>query len=163
MAFDAYLKIDGVTGECTDSKHAQWMEIYSFSFGMSNPATVGSGTTGSGAGKPSLSSFNVMKKTETASVALCSALVKGSHFATATVELCKSGGTKETYLTYRFEEVFVDSIQWSGSAGGDDVPTESASFSFGKVEWEYYPQGADGKLGTKVGPMSWDLRTNVGG
>jgi type VI secretion system secreted protein Hcp len=68
-----------------------------------------------------------------------------------------------TYLIYKFTEVFVDSMQWSGSQGGDDTPTESVSFSFGKIEWEYYPQDTKGKLGKKVGPMSWDQRENVGG
>ena len=33
---------------------------------------------------------------------------------------------------YTFTDVMVDSIQWSGSPGGDDVPTESVSFAFAK-------------------------------
>jgi len=33
MAFDAFLKLDTVTGESKDSKHPGEMEIYSFSFG----------------------------------------------------------------------------------------------------------------------------------
>ena len=42
MAFDTYLKIETVTGEATQANHANWIEIYSFSWGASNPTTVGS-------------------------------------------------------------------------------------------------------------------------
>ena len=34
MAFDAFLKIDGIPGESTDDKHKDWIEILSFDFGM---------------------------------------------------------------------------------------------------------------------------------
>lgn len=36
-AFDAFLKIDGVKGEATDSGHQGWIEVASFSWGVSNP------------------------------------------------------------------------------------------------------------------------------
>jgi type VI secretion system secreted protein Hcp len=51
--------------------------------------------------------------------------------------------------------VFVDSIQWSGSGGGDDTPMESVSLSFGKVVITYTAQDDKGaKSATKVG--QWD-------
>jgi len=50
MAFDTYLKIDTVDGEATQANHAGWIEIYSFSWGASNPTTIGSGATGLSAG-----------------------------------------------------------------------------------------------------------------
>ena len=34
MAFDAFLKIDGIPGESTDDKHKDWIEVLSFDFGM---------------------------------------------------------------------------------------------------------------------------------
>ena len=49
--------------------------------------------------------------------------------------------------------------QWSGSSGGDDMPTESVSFAFGKVDIKYFPQDEKGGQGTAV-PASWDLRAN---
>ena len=51
----------------------------------------------------------------------------------------------------------VESIQWSGSSGGDDTPTESVSFAFAKVTIEYYKQAEDTGSMTKVGNASWDL------
>ena len=48
MAFDAFLKIDGIPGESTDSKHKDWIEVLSYSTGITQP-TSGSASTGGGA------------------------------------------------------------------------------------------------------------------
>ena len=44
------------------------------------------------------------------------------------------------FLKYDFTDVMVESIQWSGSTGGDDTPTESVSFAFAKVAIDYFKQ-----------------------
>jgi type VI secretion system secreted protein Hcp len=51
----------------------------------------------------------------------------------------------------------VESIQWSGSSGGDDTPTESISFAFGKVVIEYKKQGAKKGALEVASTASWDL------
>ncbi len=166
MAYDAFMYLDGgaptCKGETQDDayKTKGAFEIYSFSWGASNPTTIGSGTAGSGAGKVSISSFNIMKRSDSASPGLFLNCAKGQHFDAAHVVLRKAGGTALEYLTYDFEEVFVESIQWSGSSGGDDTPTESVSFAFGKVDIKYTPQGAKGTPGKTI-PASWDLRANI--
>jgi type VI secretion system secreted protein Hcp len=50
VAFDTFLKLDGLDGESTRAGFEKQIEIYSFSFGASNPTTVGSGTSGMAAG-----------------------------------------------------------------------------------------------------------------
>jgi type VI protein secretion system component Hcp len=56
--------------------------------------------------------------------------------------------------------VYVDNISWTGSEGGDGIPYENVSFSFGKVTVNYSVQNPDG---TKAGvtPGSWDVRTRT--
>jgi type VI secretion system secreted protein Hcp len=160
MAFDTFLEIKDVPGESTAKGQEGKIEIYSFSWGASNPITIGSGTSGVSAGKASVSSFNVMKKTDKASAKLFAACTKGDHYDSMKVIMRKATGAggQDAFLTYTFTTVFVESIQWSGSTGGDDTPTESVSFAFGKVEIEYKAQGKDGKL--KVdGQASWDVTT----
>jgi len=165
MAYDAFMWLDGgdppAKGETTDAtyKDKNAFEIYSFSWGASNPTTIGSATGGAGAGKVSISSFNIMKKTDAASPALFTNCCKGQHFTGGHVVLRKAGGTALEYLKYDFDEVFVESVQWSGSSGGDDTPTESVSFAFGKVNIEYEPQGAKGAKTEKITAV-WDLRAN---
>jgi type VI secretion system secreted protein Hcp len=166
MAYDAFMWMKGgspeAKGESTDKvyKDKNAFEIYSFSWGASNPVTIGSASGGAGAGKVSISSFNVMKKTDSASPALFLNCCKGQHFTEAHVVLRKAGGEALEYLTYDFSEVFVESIQWSGSSGGDDTPTESVSFAFGKVDLKYTPQKGKGEKGTAI-PASWDLLQNT--
>lgn len=155
MAFDAFLKIEGVEGESTRDGFEDQIEVLSFSWGASNPTSIGAGG-GGGAGKASLSSFNVMKISDKASPGLFQACCSGKHFPKATVTLHKAGGDEAVdYLTYEFEKVFVESIQWSGSSGGDDRPTESLSLAFGKVEITYTPQTETGAKGSPV-VASWD-------
>lgn len=168
MAFDAYLFLDTIDGESLakidqkpDGMSKNPTDIYSFSFGASNPTTVGSGSGGSGAGKVSVSSFHVMKKTDNASPMLFQACCTGDHYVKAAVALRKAGGKdnkQQIFLLYEFEQVFVDNIQWSGSTGGDDTPTESVSFSFGKVKVTNNPQDKSGKV-AKGTQGTWDLRT----
>lgn len=160
MAWDAFLTLDGVSGESQRSGHEGEIELISFSFGATNPASIGVGS-GGGTGKVSMSSFNVMKKTDAASVGMLRACCLGQHFPTAKATFYKSGGdTPLLYLLFEFEEVYVDSIQWSGSEGGDNIPMESVSFSFGKVTTTYTQQNPDGTAGGDF-QGSWDVRTGT--
>jgi type VI secretion system secreted protein Hcp len=156
MAFDSFIKFPGVEGESKRKGFEKQIEILSYSLGASNPSTIGTGG-GGGAGKASISSFNFMKKTDITSPILFQTCCQGGHFDKVSVTLNKAGGKAAVdFLKYEFEQVFVDSIQWSGSSGGDDTPMESVSLSFGKVVITYVGQNPDGTKGaTKVG--QWDL------
>jgi type VI secretion system secreted protein Hcp len=159
MAWDAYLTIDGVTGESLREGHEGEIEIISFSFGAMNPSSVGSGG-GGGTGTVSLSSFSILKKTDATSAELFQHCCDGEHFPTGTMTFYKSGGSGGPldYLVYKFEELFVGSIQWSGADGGDPIPQEAVDFNFGRVEITYAEQNSDGtRGGDHVG--SWDVRT----
>jgi type VI secretion system secreted protein Hcp len=157
MAFDSYLDLKGIPGESTAKGFEKKIEIFSFSWGASAPVTVGSGSSGISASKVSVSSFNIMKKTDIASTKLFENCCLGKHIDTMKVSMRKqTGDGQEAFLIYDFSTVFVESIQWSGSSGGDDTPTESVSFAFGKVQVEYKTQGKDGKLVAGT-PVVWDL------
>jgi type VI secretion system secreted protein Hcp len=165
MAFDTYLCIDKaavVKGETTASgltPATGWIEIFSFSWGASNPTTVSAGKGGLAGGRVSVSSFNVMKKSEQSSTSLFSACCTGQHYATAQVVMRKATGTagkQQVFLQYDFTDVMVESIQWSGSSGGDDSPTESVSFAFAKVLISYSKQDEAKGTMTPAGTASWD-------
>jgi len=156
MAFDTYLLVDGIKGEATGLKEA--IEVFSFSWGASNPVNVGPHSGGMTAGRVSISSFNIMKKTDATSSALFLHCCNGQHIAKAVVHMRKQTGKggQQDFLIYTFEEVMVESIQWSGSSGGDDTPTESVSLAFAKVHIEYKKQKADGTL-EAGGDAAWDI------
>lgn len=158
MAFDTYVELTDIEGEATAENFEKKIEIFSFSWGASAPVNVGSGSAGISASKVSISSFNVMKKTDKASPKLFKACCTGDHITKMTVSMRKQTGTggQDVFLIYTFETVFVESIQWSGSSGGDDTPTESVSFAFGKVTVEYKTQDKTGKLVAGT-PVVWDV------
>lgn len=164
MAFDTFLLLDGIDGESTAKLESPPIangpiEIFSFSWGASNPTTVGSRTGGLSAGKVSISSFNVMKKTDDASPVLFQNCCTGQHIKKASVIMRKATGTagkQGTFLQYDFEDVMVESIQWSGSSGGDDTPTESISLAFARVAVQNFKQDKAGVLAKGKG-ANWDL------
>ncbi|MEW5931177.1 MAG: type VI secretion system tube protein Hcp [Gemmatimonadota bacterium] len=159
MAFDAFLKIEGIDGESTRKGFEKQIELISFSWGASNPTTIGSSGPGGGAGKASVSSFNCLKITDAASPPLFQACCSGKHFPKAKVTLRKAGGESPVdYLMYEFENVYIESVQWSGASGGDDRPTESLSLAFGRVTVTYTPQADQGATGSPV-VGSWSVQT----
>jgi type VI secretion system secreted protein Hcp len=162
MSFDCFLQIKGSnapTGESTDSTYPKWIALDSFSFGASNPSTIGPGAPGSGGGRVSVSSFNVMKPYDNSSPDLFLGCCLGNHFESATVVLRKAGGGQNVFLQYDFKEVYIDSVQQSGSSGGGDRPTESVSFSFEQVQVTYTPQTSTGAKGTP-NVKGWNLTTD---
>ena len=74
--------------------------------------------------------------------------------------LRKSGGEESLkFLVFKFKEVYVESYDWAGTAGSDDVPVETFTMAFGKVEIEYTQQDERGAAaGTYSG--GWDLVQN---
>jgi len=174
MAFDCFMWLTGpqngaaaIEGESTDPTFGvpnKAFEPQSFSFGASNPSSIGSATGGAGSGKVTISDFSIMKATDNCSPDLFTACCNGGHYDNATVVLRKAGGqgtaTGTVYLRYDFFEVFVDNIQWSGSSGGSDTPMESVSFSFGAVQITYNPQASTGAPNPQANIKAWSVVTN---
>ena len=160
MAVDMFLKMEGVEGESTDDKHKGEIDILSFSWGESQPATSGAGG-GGGAGKVSMQDFHFMTYLTKASVKLFLGCASGQHFPAATLSVRKAGGEKggSEFLHWTLSDVMVTSYQTGGS-GGEDRPVDSFSLNFAKVEISYKEQKADGSLGTEY-RAGWDLGKNV--
>lgn len=165
MAFDCFLKIDGVPGESTDDKHKDWIELLSFSTGVSQ---ISSGASSSGGGRSAErcdhQDFSVVKTLDKASPKLALYCCNGTHIKEVTVELCRAAGDKQKYMEYKMSEVIVSSARPGGSAqGGESLPLEEVSFNYGKIEWTYTE--TDHKTGKPKGDIVswWDLTSNKGG
>jgi type VI secretion system secreted protein Hcp len=161
--FDCFLKIDGVDGESTDSKHAKWIEVLSFSHGMNQPVSAVQSSAGGGtSARVNMQDFNITKYVDLSSPKLTEACCTGKHFGNVTLELCRAGGEKLKYLEIKLDKAIVSSVSVGGAKGSDDdVPVEQVSFNFGKITWTYTAQKrADGGGG---GTMSanWDLTQNA--
>jgi type VI secretion system secreted protein Hcp len=162
MAFDAFIKIDGVPGECTDHKHKDWIEILNYGFGASQPASAtASSAGGASSGRVNIQDFSFTHYLDKASPKLFEAVCTGKHFPSVVVELCRAGGDKLKYMEYKLSNVMIGSVGRGGdSKGDDDVPIESVSLNFGKIEMNYTQQKReDGSGGGNVS-AKWDLMQN---
>jgi type VI secretion system Hcp family effector len=162
MAGDCFLKIDGIPGESTDDKHKDWIEIMSYSSGVSQ---MGSGDRSTGgaatSGRCDHQDFSIVKALDKASPTLDLKCCDGSHIKKVALELCLAGGTKTKYMEYIMEDVIVSSVSVGGGGGG--LPTESVTFNYGKMTWNYIQ--TDHETGEVKGNVEkyWSLIDNKGG
>lgn len=162
MPADAFLKIDGIPGESTDSKHKDWIEVLSYSHGVSQAASAAQSTAGSkSTGRCDHQDFSIVKELDKASPMLNLVCCNGTHIKEMTLELCSATGDKSPYMRYNFEGLIVSTVSIGGGGGG--IPTESVTFNYNKINWTYVD--TDHETGKKKGEVKkwWSLKENKGG
>ncbi len=145
-AVDYFLKLDGIDGESTAKGHEKWIELESFSWGISNHVTIGAG--GAGAGKAVPSDFSLTMPYSKASPQIFLKVVSGQSIPTATVSAAKAGGEQTSdFLKWKMSDVFISSYATEGSTA---TPFEQVSLTFLKIEVSYSTQLADGSLDVPI-------------
>jgi type VI secretion system secreted protein Hcp len=157
-AVDYFLKIDGIDGESSDSKHKGEIELLSFSWSESQSGTFSHGS-GGGAGKVSMQDIHFTSKVNKASPKLTLACASGEHIKKATLTCRKAGKDQQDFLKYTMSDILVSSYQIGGSSAGDTVPIDQVGLNFAKIEIEYKEQLATGALGGTV-KAGWNLKEN---
>ena len=162
MAGDCFLKIDGIPGESTDDKHKEWIEVVSYSHGL---AQMGAGDRSTGgaatAGRCSHQDFSIVKELDKTSPTIDLFCCNGNHIKKVALELCRATGDKTKYMEYIMEDVIISSVSIGGGGGG--LPTESVTFNYGKITWNYIQ--TDHETGAPKGNIQkyWSLILNKGG
>lgn len=151
-SIDTYLKLAGVDGEATHKDHKNEVEVLSWTWSASNNSGTAGG--GSGKGKAVPGDLHFTHLYDKSSPVLAKNCATGKHFEKMVVTCRKSGDGSQAFLVGTFSEVFVNSVQPSGSSGGDIV--ESVTCSYKKVEFAYKAQDAKGGMGGEV-KFSWDI------
>ena len=159
MAFETYLKIDGVKGESKTEGHADEIEVMNFSWGLAN-ASSGAHGGGLSSGKANHGELHFTKRLDKSSTVLMKVCGGGESKGTATLSVCKSTGKKtEPYMQIHLTNAYVTSIQLSGGSHGEDYPTENVSLAYEEIKVEYSEQ--DGANGLKKGAsFHHNLKTN---
>ena len=141
QAVDMFLKIEGIDGEATATAHKGWIEIQSWSWGVSQ---LGSGGSGGGFGVGRLTGHvTLIKRIDKASPLLFKRCSDGTVMPLATIELARLGGGP-TYLKYELKEVLVNSIA-HGDVDGDGLPDETITLDFTGTKLTYTQLDASGK------------------
>ena len=166
MAFDAFIKIDGVPGESTDDKHKDWIEVLKFSMGHVQPTSATDSSAGGGTTeRVEFHDLQITKHVDKASAKLAEFCASGKHIANVVMELCRAGGDKLRYLEVKMEDVVISSFKMEppnklDPTSADAFPLDDVDFNFAKIKWTYTQQKrADGTGGGNV-TGGWDLIGN---
>lgn len=160
MAFDAFLKIDGIPGESSDENHKDWIELTSFKHGLNQPASAtASNAGGATAERVNHDTFDIQHLVDKASPKLFDACCTGKHIKEVIIELCRAGGDKMKYMEIKLEQVIISDLKYSGAAGGA-FPNENISFSYGRIKQTYIQQKRSDGVGGGNVSAGWDLTEN---
>ncbi|MGI8742111.1 MAG: Hcp family type VI secretion system effector [Bryobacteraceae bacterium] len=162
MAFDTFVKIDGIPGESTDDKHKDWIEVLSFNHGVTQPSSATASSAGGGtAERTEHQDFSITKFVDKASPKLYESCSSGKHIKEVTIEMCRASGDKLKYMEVKMEQVIISHVAPGGTSKGEHgFPTEAVSFNYGTIKWTYTQQKrADGSGGGNV-TGGWDLTAN---
>ncbi len=139
-AVDMFLKIDGVTGESTDDKHKNEMDVLAWSWGQSTgTARTARGTVPAAC----IQDLNVTKYIDSASPELIRNSLVGEVAPTAVLVVRKGGTRPVDFLTLTMRNLTVVAYQTGGS-GGEDRLTENVVLHFESMQGTYLKQNSDG-------------------
>ena len=162
MAFDSFIKIDGIPGESSDDKHKEWIELISYDHHIEQPASsTASSVGGATAERVNHGAFNFIHQLDKATPKLLEACCTGKHIKEVTIEFCRAGGDKVKYMEIKLEQVLISAVTENGSSTGESgFPSETVSLSYGKIKWTYTQQKRQyGSAGGNVS-AGWDLTAN---
>jgi len=161
MAYDIFLKIEGIKGQCTDVAHKEWIEVESFSHHISQPigGSLSAGGTHTG-GRADHNDFAIAKRMDFASPILFARCCDGRRIEEVRLELCNAAGEKHNFLKYEFRDVIIASVSPKGSARSEEPwPIEEITLRYGKITITYFPIRPDGQKGAAQ-KASWDTMVN---
>lgn len=157
MAADAYLQIDGIKGESTDSGHPGWIEITAIHWGVTQPRSTSVSTSGGHTvGHCEHRTLSFTKLVDLASPVLMQHCAMGKTIPKAKLEFMRADGDGKPVKYYQvdLENVMlshVDQVMHDG-----DVLKDEVGLCYSKVKWAYTQQKIGGGTGGSTAG-GWDL------
>jgi type VI secretion system secreted protein Hcp len=159
MAANYFLKFTPeIKGDATQAGYEGQIEVLSFSWGVSQAGGFSYGSGGTSA-KANVQDLSISFRLSDASPQIMQACATGKHLDEALLSCLRSDGTTQSkYLEIKLTDVVISSYQTGGS--GDDMPIESISLNFAKVDEMFYVQ--DDKGVNKLSQTgTWDQKTGT--
>ena len=163
MPQNMFMKIKEIPGESTDGAHAGEYEILSYSHGVSQPTSPTRSTSGAATVERCFhQDFSIVKYMDIGTPDLNLFCCQGKPIKEIVIICYRADAVGEKaveYMKYTMNDCIISSISVNG--GGGDLPTESISFNYAKITWNYLPQkeGGGAKEGNKQ--SGWDLFKNT--
>lgn len=152
---DIFLLVPGVAGDSTVKGHEGWIRVSKFHWGVNNQSTIGSATTGAGAGKAAGEKFNVTIATGPWSRELVNNLTKGAHYPQVVIDHVNPDGRPSYRVS--IQTLFLTKYEIASSA--KDQAEDEIEGVYGGFRAEYYAISADGKV--TAGPVGWNFVSNT--
>ncbi len=145
-----FVKIDGIDGDATETKHQKWIEVQSLQFGFGRGISTPQGAAAHReTSSPSVSEVTITKNMDASSSKLFTSSLTEVQGKDVKIDMCRTGGKDGliVYSTYTLTNTLISG--YSVSSGGDR-PSESVSLNFTKMEFKYTPFDASNNAGTAV-------------
>ncbi|MBL8896680.1 MAG: type VI secretion system tube protein Hcp [Planctomycetes bacterium] len=144
-----------IKGNVTADGYKGWIELLTVQFGVGRgiSAPVGQSQDRE-TSAPSLSEVVVSKHNDVSSALLFAESLQGEGVPVEIHLLRTAVGKLEVYLQFLLSNTLISG--YSVSSGGD-LPTESLSFNFTKIETKHVGSDAQGKAGASPLAVSYDL------
>jgi type VI secretion system secreted protein Hcp len=155
-----FLKVTNIPGSSTDSRHAGWIDLLTFSWGASTSVNPLVSTSGSPASKSKPADFVFVARSSIASPKLFLACAKGTAITSVVLEVAKLGFDPFVYVKLTLQNVRVASFDEAPSEG-DGAPLDVVHLRYAKVTHSFTPQKADGTPGSAV-VATFDFATDTG-
>ena len=153
----AYIKFDGVEGECKDKDHKGWSDLESFSQGSHQPGGSATGATRR-RGDVIMEDITCTKELDKASCKIAESICKGKVYPKVEIDVTASytDAGRVTYYRYELTNVLVTSYNISGAGQSEAVPVEDFSLNFEEIKVTYTENDSKGKKKGNV-EYSWKV------
>ena len=149
---DMFLKIEtakqgAIKGESQDGAHKNEIDVVSWSWGMQAHTSLGAAGN---APKATVSELDILKRVDSASTALMSALRNNDLVKKAILIVRKSGASPLEYVKITVQDGRITALNVESA---ETELRERLTLSFKRINVEYIPQGEDGRA---RGSMSFE-------
>jgi len=136
-------------------------EVEDFSFDIEQVLSIGSQSSGAGAGKVTFNPFSITRKVDRSSPMFFKMACAGESFKTVTLGARKAQGGNSAggvYLVFQFKLVAVKTLSWSYD---DEAPKETITFEYGGLLVQYSLQNHDGTFDSIDYKEGWNRVRNI--
>ena len=143
-----FLHLEDIPGESTSSRHADWIEVLSYSWGVQKTTNI----------PPAFSALQFQKSVDRSSPRLLLNVANGRTFPSGLLEVLRADEDGVRYMVVKLEKVQITNYQTSGAT--EAAPQDSFSLAFRSVQWTY----TEVKGGRPLRDIStsYDLTTQTG-
>jgi len=155
-----FLKIEPeIKGDSLQKGYENQIEVIDFRFGVTQSGGFDFAKGGTRVNSQ-LDDLSVMFRMCSASPKLMQYCASGKHLDKATLTCLKAGGDKPAkYSEIILTDVVVSGYR-TGAGNGDDIPHETITLNFAKIDQEFFATDNKG-VATSAGKGSWNQQTGA--